>query len=135
MPFAPLLTAHKGLGDGDYGETSIRGSQFREHAHIMRKSTYAIFDLDRGRGVIGDRANVAGEFEPCSVRHWARPISGAVWHLLRIPVLLLLVILEPVIAFLCGGLALLGVLATVFFTVVHAPHFPVWTYSFCLWDF
>jgi hypothetical protein len=34
------------------------------------------------------------------------------------------VILEPVIVFLLGGLALLGLLMTAFFTLIAAPHFP-----------
>jgi len=49
------------------------------------------------------------------------------WHLIRLPILLLLVILEPVVAFACGGLALLGVMVVVFFELVAAPHFPMWT--------
>jgi len=49
------------------------------------------------------------------------------WHVVRLPVLFLLVVLEPVVAFLCGGLALAGVLAVVFFELIGAPHFPMWT--------
>jgi hypothetical protein len=49
------------------------------------------------------------------------------WHLVRLPILLLLVILEPVVVFAFGGLALLGVLTVVFFELVAAPHFPMWT--------
>jgi hypothetical protein len=40
---------------------------------------------------------------------------------------MLLVILEPVFALICGGLALLGVLLTLFFKLIEAPHFPAWT--------
>ena len=49
------------------------------------------------------------------------------WHIVRLPMLTLLVILRPVVVLMCGGLALLGVLMTVFFRLVEAPHFPVWT--------
>ncbi|MGH7745089.1 MAG: hypothetical protein ACREQ5_09860 [Candidatus Dormibacteria bacterium] len=49
------------------------------------------------------------------------------WHIVRLPALVFLVILEPVVALFCGGLALLGVLATLFFKLVDAPHFPAWT--------
>ena len=49
------------------------------------------------------------------------------WHIVRLPILFVLIILEPVVAFACGGLALLGILAVVFFELVSAPHFPVWT--------
>jgi hypothetical protein len=57
----------------------------------------------------------------------ARTTLRVLWHLVRLPVLLLLVILEPVVAFLCGGLALLGVLATIFYKAIGLPHFPMWT--------
>jgi hypothetical protein len=50
-----------------------------------------------------------------------------VWHVIRLPVLMLLVILEPIAAFILGGLARLGVLATIFFTLIEASHFPAWT--------
>jgi hypothetical protein len=49
------------------------------------------------------------------------------WFLVRLPVFTLLVILEPVAALVLGGLALGGVLTTIFFVLVHAPHFPAWT--------
>ena len=48
-----------------------------------------------------------------------------VWHLVRLPLVALLVILEPIVSLVCGGLALLGVLMTVFFKLVAAPHFPM----------
>ena len=48
------------------------------------------------------------------------------WCVVRLPFLLLLVILEPVVVFACGALALLGVLATIFFKLIDAPHFPTW---------
>jgi hypothetical protein len=105
----------------------MRYSQFREHAHIMRKSTYAIFDLETGEAVIGERINTTNRLESLPVRGWGGAALALVWHVVRLPVLLLLVILEPVIALLCGGLALLGILTTIFFAAIHAPHFPVWT--------
>ena len=49
------------------------------------------------------------------------------WFLVHLPVLTLLVILEPVVALVFGGLALAGVLTTIFFVFIHAPHFPAWT--------
>ena len=49
------------------------------------------------------------------------------WFLVRLPVFTLLLILEPVVALVFGGLALAGVLTTIFFVFIHAPHFPAWT--------
>ena len=49
------------------------------------------------------------------------------WRIVRVPILLFLVILEPIVAFGCGALALLGVLTTLLFALIGAPHFPVWT--------
>jgi hypothetical protein len=45
----------------------------------------------------------------------------------RLPVVMLLVILEPVVALLSGSVALLGLLTTVFFKLIAAPNFPTWT--------
>ena len=49
------------------------------------------------------------------------------WLLVRLPVFTLLVILEPVVALVLGCLALAGVLTTIFFVAIHAPHFPAWS--------
>jgi hypothetical protein len=56
-----------------------------------------------------------------------REIIRWLWHIVRLPIVMLLVILEPVVALACGALALLGVLTTVFFKLIAAPHFPTWT--------
>jgi hypothetical protein len=49
------------------------------------------------------------------------------WHAIRLPALLFLAILEPVVEFVFGALALLGVLITLFFKALGVPHFPFWT--------
>ena len=46
------------------------------------------------------------------------------WTAIRLPPLLVLVILEPVVSALFGALALLGILTTIFFALVGPPHFP-----------
>jgi hypothetical protein len=51
----------------------------------------------------------------------------SLWWLVRFPLVVLLVVLEPVVTFLCGALALLGVLTTIFFVLIQAPHFPAGT--------
>jgi hypothetical protein len=58
---------------------------------------------------------------------YGRNLLRGLWLLVRIPVLTLLVILEPVVALVLGGLALAGALATLFFVLIHAPHFPAGT--------
>jgi hypothetical protein len=52
---------------------------------------------------------------------------GWTWRLVRLPIVTLLVILEPVVSLVFGGLALLGVLVTLFSSLIRAPHFPTWT--------
>ncbi len=56
------------------------------------------------------------------------PISSLrwLWRSLCLPVLLVLVILDPVVTFLLTGLALVGLLATLFFYLVGPPEFPKW---------
>ena len=49
------------------------------------------------------------------------------WRAACLPVLMLLVILEPLVTFVLSALALLGILTTLFFYLVGPPEFPVWT--------
>jgi hypothetical protein len=52
---------------------------------------------------------------------------GALWLLwksLSLPVFVFLAILEPVVRFVLGSLALLCVLAAFFLKLIGAPHFP-----------
>ena len=49
------------------------------------------------------------------------------WRLVRLPIVTLLVILQPVVSLVFGGLALLGVLMTLFSALIRLPHFPTWT--------
>jgi hypothetical protein len=51
-----------------------------------------------------------------------------VWRLIRLPIWTLLVILQPVVGLVFGGLALLGILMSLFFKLSGAaPHFPFLT--------
>jgi hypothetical protein len=49
------------------------------------------------------------------------------WRVACLPVLIVLVILEPLVTFVLGALALLGLLTTIFFYLLGPPEFPVWT--------
>ena len=49
------------------------------------------------------------------------------WQAACLPVLMLLVVLEPLITFVLAALALLGLLTTLFFYLVGPPEFPGWT--------
>jgi hypothetical protein len=54
-------------------------------------------------------------------------VIRSLWRVTTLPVLLALVILEPVVTLLLAGLALLGLLVTLFFYLVGPPGFPAWT--------
>jgi hypothetical protein len=49
------------------------------------------------------------------------------WRAACLPVLMVLVILEPLVTFVLAGLALLGLLTTLFSYLVGPSEFPVWT--------
>jgi hypothetical protein len=49
------------------------------------------------------------------------------WRVACLPVLMVLVILEPLVTFVLAALALLGLLTTLFFYLVGPPEFPVLT--------
>jgi hypothetical protein len=49
------------------------------------------------------------------------------WHAVRLPMLMTLVILEPVASFVLAAAALLGLLMTFFWKWVGPPTFPFWT--------
>lgn len=56
----------------------------------------------------------------CDLLRW-------LWRIARLPALMLLVILEPIVVFAGTALALLGILTTIFYKLIAAPHFPAWT--------
>jgi hypothetical protein len=53
-----------------------------------------------------------------------RCILWLLWQCIRVPALLLLLVLEPVVSFVLSSLALLGVLTAFFWKFVGPPHFP-----------
>jgi hypothetical protein len=60
---------------------------------------------------------LAGEVFSCT--------SWLAWQCVRLPLLLFLRIIEPVVSLVLGTLALLGVLITFFWWSVGPPHVPV----------
>jgi len=48
----------------------------------------------------------------------------ALWHCIRLPLFLFLLVLEPVVSLLLGTLALLGVLTALFWKFFGPPNFP-----------
>jgi len=54
-----------------------------------------------------------------------RGMLRLLWCALRLPVFMFLAILEPVVRFILGALALLGVLTALFFKFYGVPHFPL----------
>ena len=67
------------------------------------------------RASAGRRRSVAREVLGCT--------AWLAWQCVRLPFLILLTILEPVICVLLGSLALLGVLMTIFWGSIGVPHF------------
>lgn len=57
--------------------------------------------------------------------HW-HLILRAVWCLVRLPIVTLLVLLEPLVSIVFNGLALLGVLMVCFYKLIGLPGFPTW---------
>jgi hypothetical protein len=53
--------------------------------------------------------------------------ARGLWRIAGLPVLVFLVILEPLATFVFAALSLLGLLTTAFFFLVGPPGFPVWT--------
>jgi hypothetical protein len=60
-------------------------------------------------------------------RSYPLAIARALWFAVRVPIYLFLKILEPVVTIVFYGLALLGVLTTLFYRAIGMPHFPFWT--------
>ena len=57
----------------------------------------------------------------------SRNALSLVWNVLRIPVAAVLVLLEPVVCFVLAALAILSVIAAIFWKVSGiAPAFPLW---------
>lgn len=62
-----------------------------------------------------------------SLDSYGRSGARILWRGLRLPALLFLVLLEPVVTFVLWSLALLGLLMTLFYRAIGMPHFPFWT--------
>src|SRR5689334_18893718 len=66
----------------------------------------------------------SAENRPTRAGDVARCILWLLWQCVRVPAVLFLVILEPVVSFVLSALALLGVLTALFWKLVGPPHFP-----------
>jgi hypothetical protein len=69
-----------------------------------------------GSSSVTDRPTAAGDF--------GRSILWLLWQCVRVPLFLLLVTLGPVVSFVLGAAALLGVLTAFFWELLGPPHFP-----------
>jgi len=57
----------------------------------------------------------------------SRVVVAILWQLIRLPVLALLVVLEPLVRLLLGACALIAVLCAFFFKLAsNRPDFPFW---------
>lgn len=62
-----------------------------------------------------------------TVVHVSRGVLGLIWQAVRIPVVSVLVLLEPVVCFVLAALAILGVIAAAFWKLSGTvPAFPLW---------
>ena len=66
--------------------------------------------------VMDSRPTIAADLGRCAL--WV------VWQSIRLPLFLFLLVLEPVVTFVLGALALLGVLTALFWKVFGPPYFP-----------
>jgi hypothetical protein len=66
----------------------------------------------------------SAESKPITAGDPGRCVLWLLWQCIRVPAVLLLVILEPVVTFVLSALALLGVLTALFWKLVGPPHFP-----------
>ena len=66
--------------------------------------------------VTDSRPTVAATLGRCTLR--------VGWQCIRLPLFLFLLVLEPVVTFVLGALALLGVLTALFWKFLGPPNFP-----------
>jgi len=66
--------------------------------------------------VTDGRPTIAADLGRCAL--WV------VWHCIRLPLFLLLLVLEPVVTLVLGAFALLGVLTALFWKFFGPPDFP-----------
>jgi|SRR5579863_852082 len=64
------------------------------------------------------------ESRPTFAADLGRCALWVVWQSIRLPLFLFLLVLEPVVTFVLGGLALLGVLTALFWRFCGPPNFP-----------
>ncbi|MGH8275083.1 MAG: hypothetical protein ACRETH_00135 [Steroidobacteraceae bacterium] len=70
---------------------------------------------------------------PAIAADLARCAPWVVWQCIRWPLFLFLLVLEPVVTFVLGALALLGVLTALFWKFFGPPNFPfLWMLSISL---
>lgn len=70
------------------------------------------------------RSETASNAQRTTVIDLVSWVLWLLWQCVRLPLLLLLTILEPVVSFALALLALVGVLMSFFWRSIGAPHFP-----------
>lgn len=65
--------------------------------------------------------------ESSAMAHSVRVAFRIVWHSARLPILGVLVILEPFVSITLSALTVLGIFFSLFFRfLIRLPHFPFW---------
>jgi hypothetical protein len=73
--------------------------------------------------VTASSASDLADSKPVTAAGLLRFTLWLLWQSVRLPLFLLLAILEPVVSFVLGAFALLGVLTALFWEAVHPAHF------------
>jgi len=69
-------------------------------------------------------ASAVTDSRPTIAAELGRCVLWVVWQSIRLPLFLFLLVLEPVVTFVLGALALLGVLTALFWKLFGPPNFP-----------
>lgn len=73
------------------------------------------------------RANASMDHESPALAETGRQLILLSWQVIRLPILATLVTLEPLVTLILNGVALLGILMSLFFEyVVQLPNYPFW---------
>jgi hypothetical protein len=110
--WGPAILGGKSGGGAEERAERRSTAQSHDGRHERLESAMGVY----GSSSVADRPTSAGDLGQC--------IFWLLWQCIRVPLFLLLVTLEPVVSFVLGAAALLGVLTAFFWKLVGPAHFP-----------